>query len=165
MTSRVGVGDPSLLAAEGDLTAAEVLDDLPGALCSDLLGRFLRAGKQDARLVNAPAALRIGRDEPSLWPVSSASLSILSCGAPAPTIAQRRGTSSSFCSTTSAEAFALVAERLAARAFLAVLRLDVVAGVAVGVVVVDTRQDRVPRAGYGHSATSSTHPPESGIDT
>lgn len=54
----------------------------------------------------------------------------------------------------SAEVLALLAERLAARAGATVLALDVVAGVAVGVVMMDTLLDRVPRAGDSHGRCS-----------
>lgn len=48
------------------------------------------------------------------------------------------------------ESFALVAARLAAGAIATVLLLDVVPGIAVGVVVVDRCFDRVPGACLGH---------------
>ena len=44
----------------------------------------------------------------------------------------------------------LTAEGLAVRARAKVFALDVVAGVAVGVVVVDARKDRVPRITLSH---------------
>jgi hypothetical protein len=43
-----------------------------------------------------------------------------------------------------------MAERLAAGASAEVLALNVVASIAVSVVVMDTRQDRVPRATLSH---------------
>ncbi len=41
-------------------------------------------------------------------------------------------------------------ERLPARARADVFPLDVVAGVAVGIIVMDTRKDRVPSASLSH---------------
>jgi hypothetical protein len=51
------------------------------------------------------------------------------------------------------EVGALLAKRFAACALPAVLLLDVVAGVAVRVVVVDIRKNRIPRRRLGHQSS------------
>ena len=56
------------------------------------------------------------------------------------------------------EISALRAEAPSAGPLSAVLRLDVVARVAVGVVVVNVGLDRVPGTGLGHAQTPFYHP-------
>jgi len=53
-----------------------------------------------------------------------------------------------------AEATAFRAERLAARTGAKVLAFDIVARIAVAVVVVDIRQDRMPREALSHNVGS-----------